>query len=107
MTIRYGMLDRSLVVERSSEMIEADGTPTFTWTELHRLRAAVLEESMAEEQDEHGSSSIETIRFRVPFVSDLTLADRVVYAEQNYDIRSVKPIFRRRGLELTCRKSGG
>ena len=48
----------------------------------------------------YGASPEEAVIFRTRYLDDLTTADRVVYEGRNHDIREIKEIGRRRGLEI-------
>lgn len=100
--MRAGKLDRSILVERSTETVDAYGTVTHEWTTLYPLRAELIDQSAQEFMRNYGASSETTVIFRTRFVDGVTLADRVTFEGREYDIKQAKEIGRRRGLELRC-----
>jgi SPP1 family predicted phage head-tail adaptor len=100
--MRAGKLDRKILVERSTETVDDFGTVTHQWMTLYPLRAELIEQSAQEFMRNYGASSETTVIFRTRFVLGVTVADRVTYDGREYDIKEVKEIGRRRGLELRC-----
>lgn len=47
------------------------------------------------------------IIFRIRWLDGITNADRIVYGGVNHNLKEVKEIGRRKGLELRCVAAGG
>lgn len=105
--MRAGKLDRTIRVERSSYVVDAYGNPAFTWTPLATMRAQAVEASTTEYIRSYGASSENLTVFRTRWLAGVTLADRVVADGTVFDIKDLKEIGRRRGLELRCVALGG
>ena len=98
--MRAGNLDRVIRLERATETIDANGAPQTAWDEIRTMRAEVVEADTQEAINAYGASGNVVVVFRVRYFDGLTLADRVIYAGQSYDIKQIKEIGRRRALEL-------
>lgn len=105
--MRAGKLDRTLTIERSTYEVDDYGNPVFTWTPLATMRAQVVEASTTEYIRNYGASSENVTVFRTRWLNGVTLADRVVADGVIFDIKDIKEIGRRRGLELRCVALGG
>lgn len=100
--IRAGKLDRKITVEAETETISPAGTVTVEWQIVATLRAEVLQAGTAEALAAFGEEATATIGFRVRYFPGLTTAHRVTYDGRAFNIRDVKEIGRRRGLEIIC-----
>lgn len=100
--MRAGKLDRTIAIERSTHVVDDYGNPQYTWTVLATMRAQVVEASTTEYIRNYGASSENVTVFRTRWLDGVTLADRVVADGVNFDIKDIKEIGRRRGLELRC-----
>jgi SPP1 family predicted phage head-tail adaptor len=97
---RVGTLDRTIVIERVSTTLNDYGVPQETWAPLATMRAQVVQASTEEFIRQFGASSETAIIFRTRWLDGVTPADRIKYAGRQHNIREVKEIGRRRGLEL-------
>lgn len=100
--MRAGNLDRTIIIQRVSNTVDDFGTPVETWSNLVTLRAQQVNTSTAEYIRGYGASDETVIIFRTWWREGITLADRIVYAGDNYNIKETKEIGRRNGLELRC-----
>jgi len=97
--MRSGKLDKSITLQRSSNSIDDFGTPGASWTELATVRAEVIQAS-TEEFIRDGASDETVVIFRCRYVDGVTTADRVLYEGAYFNIKEVKEIGRRKGLEI-------
>lgn len=104
--MRAGKLDRQITIERSTEALNDHGTSAETWTPIAAVRAQLVEASTEEFRRAYGTSSDTVTIFRIRFVDGVTLGDRVAYGEQHHNIKEIKEIGRRRGLELRTVSEG-
>lgn len=95
-----GKLDRIIRIERAHRVPGVAGSETIVWTSVATMRAELLEAEASEARDEHGVRSKATLAFRLRFFPGITPDDRLIYDNRLLNIRSVKEIGRRRGLEI-------
>lgn len=98
--MRAGRLDRQIEVQRYSDTIDEAGVATPTWTPVATVRAEIVQASTEEFIRAYGASDESLVIFRLRFLEGITNADRVVFDGRNHNIKEVKEIRRRRGLEL-------
>jgi SPP1 family predicted phage head-tail adaptor len=107
--MRAGKLDRVITIERQGPA-ENDGygnpLPGQTWTLIATMRAQIIQATTEEFMRAWGVSSEMAIVFRTRFVDDVRLADRVTYDGRQHDIKEVKELGRRRGLEIRTARIG-
>lgn len=100
--MKSGRLTEVLQIERSTNTVNEAGTPTLVWALLCTLRAEKVEQTTTEYIRNFGASDEEAVIFRARFFDGIGNADRVVWNGQPFNIQSVAPIGRRKGLELRC-----
>lgn len=104
--MRAGKLDRTIRIDRYSAGTPDDfGTVTAGWEALATLRAQVVQSSTEEFIKAYGASDETVVIFRTRYLSGVTNADRIVYEGQTFNLKEVKEIGRRRGLELRAVRS--
>lgn len=104
--MRAGKLDREIILERASQMIDALGVPASTWALLATMRAEIVEAAADEAMRDSGASSETSITFRTRYFGGLTLADRLTFDGHAFNIREVKELGRARGLEIRAERIG-
>ncbi|MDW9626495.1 phage head closure protein [Sinorhizobium meliloti] len=105
--MRAGRLDRSITIQRSTYEIDPAGSPVYTWTDIATVRAEIVQASTEEFIRSYGASDETLVIFRIRFLDGVTNADRVTFEGEHHNIKEVKEIRRRRGLELrTVRVAG-
>jgi SPP1 family predicted phage head-tail adaptor len=100
--MRAGNLDRSITIERSTYVQDEWGTPIYTWSELASLRAQIIQSSTEEFIRNYGASDETVIIFRTRFFPGVVNADRIIFEGGEYNIKEVKEIGRRKGMDLRC-----
>lgn len=100
--MRSGSLDRTITVQRYSETIDDYGAPVFVWSDIVSLRAKKVESTTEEFIRDHGASDETVIVFRARFFDGITNADRVLYEGNAFNVKELKEIGRRNGLEIRC-----
>ncbi|MBJ7578147.1 phage head closure protein [Devosia sp. MC532] len=101
--MRAGRLDRTITLQRQSEIVSSAGTVTATWTDFAVLRAELLSNLSAEVARAYGEGEGADMVFRIRHYHGLTTKDRVVYAGQSYGISAIVQLGRRRAMELRCK----
>lgn len=104
--MRAGNLDRVITIERATETIDQNGTPQNAWALLATMRAERIESSTDEFIRGYGASPESVVIFRTRFLEGVTVADRVSYEGQALNIKQVKELGRRHGLELRLERPG-
>jgi SPP1 family predicted phage head-tail adaptor len=106
--MRAGKLDRTIRIDRYSAGTPDDfGTVTPGYTALATLRAQIVQASTEEFIQAYGASDETVIIFRTRWLDGVTLADRVHYEGGYFNIKELKEIGRRKGMDLRCVKAVG
>ncbi len=105
--MRAGKLDKTIIIERATTIVDDYGTPVETWTTFSTVRAQLIQASTEEFMRSFGASSEVAAVFRIRWLDGLTLADRVTYDGRAYDLKEIKELGRREGLDLRCFAHGG
>ena len=104
--MRAGKLDKTIEVQRHTVAVDDYGTQTEGWTAVATVRAQVLQSSNEEFLRSFGTTSDIAIIFRIRHIDGLTPTDRVLFGGQAYDLKEVKELGRREGLDLRCMAVG-
>lgn len=104
--MRAGQLDRSLIVERSTRIRDETGNYTNVWSLLARRRAHVLQSSTEEFVRNYAVTADRIVIFRIRYLAGLRLSDRITYENEQFTLKEVKELGRRRGLELRTVRAG-
>lgn len=105
--MRAGKLDRVITIQRNTYVVDEYGNPEHTWSDVATVRAQIVQQSTEEFIRNYGASDETVIIFRIRWLDGITNADRVVYGGVNHNLKEVKEIGRRKGLELRCVAAGG
>lgn len=98
--MRAGQLDRTIVVQEvSTTAINDVGTPAPVWSTVVTLRAQLVQAATAEFIRD-GARDETIIIFRTRYVDEITTAHRIIYEGKIHNIKELKEIGRRRGLEI-------
>ena len=98
--MRAGQLDRTIIIQRVSTTVDAAGTPAEMWTDLVTLRAQIVKGSTEEFIRGSGASDETAIAFRTWWRDGITNADRVIYEGVVHNLKEIKELGRRSGMEL-------
>lgn len=100
--MRAGTLDRTITIQAFSSTVDDYGTPVETWADFATVRAALIQASTEEYLRGYGETDTLVVIFRIRWLDGVTAQHRIVYEGRNLNIREVKEIGRRQGLELRC-----
>ncbi len=100
--MRAGKLDKTIRIKSTTWVDDGFGGQIPTTTYRENLRAQVVEASTDEYIRAAGISTERIAIFRTRFIDGVTLIDKVEYDGLEYDLKQIKEIGRRRGLELRC-----
>jgi SPP1 family predicted phage head-tail adaptor len=98
--MQAGKLSRKIKIQRATETVSPSGSASKAWADLYAIRAEIVQQSSSEYLTGYGEADDGTIIFRVRFRPGVTTDDRVLYDGRPYDLKEIKEIGRRRGLEL-------
>lgn len=104
--MRAGKLDKTITVQRFASAVDDYGTETQAWSTVATVRAQVIQSSTEEFLKAFGTTPESAIVFRIRHRDGIVLADRVAYAGRAYDLKEIKELGRREGLELRCVAAG-
>ncbi|WP_311028219.1 phage head closure protein [Mesorhizobium koreense] len=102
--MKAGRMTETVTIERETETVSPAGTVTLTWATIATRKAELIQAGTTELLKPFGEEEQSAIVFRVRYVADVTTKDRLVYGTQAFNIRDIKEIGRRRGLDLRCEK---
>jgi SPP1 family predicted phage head-tail adaptor len=98
--MRAGKLDQTITVQRFTNTVDDYGTPVSTWTDLATVRAQIIQQSTEEFIRGYGASDDAIVIFRVRWIDYITTADRVSFDGGIYNVKELKFIGRRKGLDI-------
>ena len=98
--MRAGKLDRTIAIERQTEIVAPSGSVSNDWTNVATVRAEIVTQSATEFLTGFGEAENGSVVFRVRYLPAITTADRVTYNDTVYDLKEITEIGRRRALEL-------
>lgn len=104
--MRAGKLDKSITIERVTTTVDEYGTPIEGWATVAAVRAQIIQSTTEEFMKGWGTSTEAAIVFRIRHLDGITPADRVTYDGRAYDLKEIKELGRREGLDLRCVAQG-
>ena len=102
--MRAGKLDNTIEIRRQADDgVDEYGNPVpGTVSTVATLRAQIVQASTDEFIRAWGANDETVIIFRTRWLDDMTLSDTVRHDGTDFNLKEIKPIGRRRGLELRC-----
>jgi SPP1 family predicted phage head-tail adaptor len=100
--MRSGKLNETITLSRVESVSNDYGGVEETLVEYATLRAQIIEESTEEFIRGWGASTERLRIFRTRWRDDVGVADVLTHDGRTYNMKQIKPIGRRRGLELRC-----
>jgi SPP1 family predicted phage head-tail adaptor len=100
-----GRLDRRVTLLRAVTTTDEFNSPVSTWTELATVAASKEDVSDAERVRAQQVGASLTTRFQIRYssrVADIDAGDRLTCEGWTFDIKSVKELDRRVGLEISA-----
>ena len=98
--MKPGSLDRVIVVQRAQSTVDDLGQVLTTWSDIATLRAAKIQATTTEYLRGAGLQGDGVVIFRTRWLDGLTVRDRVRCEGLAYDLKEIKELGRRKGLEL-------
>ncbi|MDW5313775.1 phage head closure protein [Rhizobium sp. PL01] len=100
--MRAGKLDKTISIERAGTVVDDYGTPTEGWATIATVRAQIIQQTTQEFLAAPGTNAETATVFRIRHRDGLQVADRITYAGRAFDLKEVKELGRREGLDLRC-----
>lgn len=104
--MRAGKLDKIITIDRFTSTVDEYGTPIEDWTTVATVRAQIIQSTTEEFMKGWGTSTEAAVVFRIRHLDGITPADRVTYDGRAYDLKEIKELGRREGLDLRCVAQG-
>ncbi len=98
--MKAGSLDRVVTVQRAIEATDDLGQVVNTWSAIATLRAAKIQATTTEYLREAGLQGDSVVIFRARWLDGLTVRDRLQCEGVTYDVKEIKELGRRKGLEI-------
>lgn len=98
--MRAGKLDRTITIEREIKTVKPSGSVVKFWQTIATVRTEIVQQSATEFLTGFGEAENGTIIFHARYIADITTADQVTYNGASYNIKEIKIIGRRKGIEL-------
>lgn len=100
--MKAGKLDRLILLQRSTSTNDDLGSVVQSWAPVATLRAQLIQSSTTEFLQGAGTQGEAVAVFRTRWLDGVMVRDRVLHEGIAHDIKEVKELGRRAGLELRC-----
>jgi SPP1 family predicted phage head-tail adaptor len=101
--MRSGNLDRVISLQAyQAGGVNEYGTPVEGWADFATLRAQLVQSSTDEYLRGYGEGAEKVLIFRTRFLANVSTEHRVEFDGGYFNIREIKQIGRRKGLDLRC-----
>lgn len=101
--MRAGKLDSTISIQRGTMVRDEGGGTEWTFVEVAKARAHVIQTSTEEFMRTWGQATDTITVFRTRWLDDIKTTDRIMFNGVPLNIVEMKPIARRRGLEIRCK----
>lgn len=105
--MRSGKLDQTITIRSMTYVDDGYGGQEQVEADFATLRAQIIEESTDEFVRNYGVSTERLRIFRTRWLDGVTPEMRVLHDGESFGIKQIKPIGRRRGLEIRCTNGAG
>lgn len=103
--MRAGKLDKTITIERREDALGPYREQHVTWLPIATMRAQIVNDSTEEFIRGQGATTETSITFRLRWLDGVTTEHRVTYDGAAYDIKELRELGRRRGLDIRCERS--
>ena len=100
--MRAGRMKHLITIQEVVSGVDEHGTPVETGVVFYSLRAELVQQSTDEFLKAQGAVGETVVVFRTRYLDGVTVAHRVLFKGEPYNVRQVAPIEGNRGLELRC-----
>lgn len=98
--MKAGPLDRRVTIQRATITDDGYGGGIETWEDLATVSAQLIQQSGREFLGAEQTQAEQRVLFRLRWIDDITVLDRVSYGGRVHNIKDVKELGRREGVEL-------
>lgn len=102
--MRAGKLDKTITIERSEIALNPYRNQITTWVPVANMRAQIVNAATEVFIRGQGATTETSIVFRMRWLDGVTTGNRITYDGAAYDIKELKELGRRRGLDIRCVK---
>jgi len=103
--MRAGSLDRRVTIRRQSQTRNEYNELENVWNDVRTVPASRTDLSATERFVAGGLYAQRTVTFRMRFMTDLLPTDRLVCEGVTYDVKGIRELGRREGLEIAAEAS--
>jgi SPP1 family predicted phage head-tail adaptor len=101
--MRAGQLDRVIVLQEHTRTgTTPAGTAIMDWADVATLRAQLVQANTEEFQRAYGEGANTGVIFRIRWLDEIDVDNRLTYQGRIFNIREITEIGRAKGLELRC-----
>jgi len=100
--MKAGKLDRKITIQAATHTVDAYGVPAPAWSTFATMRAQLIQGSTEEFIRAGGAAPEAVAVFRIRWIAGVTTSHRILHGGATFNIKELKEIGRRRGLELRC-----
>lgn len=101
--MRAGQLDREITIQEYSEGIpDGYGNSVPGYTDVATVRAQLIQSTIEEYQRAYGEGANTAVIFRIRWTDQVEASSQIVYGGKSFNVREIKELGRREGLELRC-----
>ncbi len=105
--MKAGLLDRRVTIQRyTAGPPDEYGVPSMTWADIRTVWARVTPDSEDEKYQVGVNLAFVLVKLQCRWFSGLATTDRLVIDGREFDIRGIREIGRREGLEVKAKASG-
>ncbi|UXT96530.1 phage head closure protein [Agrobacterium tumefaciens] len=104
--MRAGKLDTTITIRGVTYVDDGYGGQIEVVADIATARAQIIEQSTDEFIRNYGATTERLRIFRTRWIDGVDLEMKIKHDGLDYDLKQIKPIGRRRGLELRCVRVG-
>lgn len=96
-----GQMDRQVTIQTYTTTLDDWNHPTKAWADLATVWASKVDKRETEQNELHQLVAITRTVWTIRYRNDIDTTARIVYNSKYYDIRGIKELGRREGLQIT------
>jgi len=102
--MRAGKLDRRITIQSKSEVVDAFGERTNTWSTFLTVWSMPVQKDGKEQTSDSNRSTDRMVNFRIRYNGTITNEMRVIWESNYYKIEDIKELGRREGMIIMTSK---
>lgn len=96
-----GQMDRQIVLQTYSTTTDDWNHPVKTWADLATVWASKVDKRETERNELNQTVALTSTTWTIRYRSDIDTTARIKYGTKIYEIRGIKELGRREGLQIT------